>query len=131
MYLLMFLLGIVLVGAGFVFALKGTGSEDAGAGAKVISVRGPAWLIVIGLGSGLSSGSVWLSLEKPSPVEWKEIPSTVRPSLHAALDALHSRCGDGEMLACDEFGMSCGGRTNMVVYRKDTGTCVQQLGFTG
>lgn len=150
LFICMFLLGVVLVLIGVVFALKGKGSEDAGAtGSKVISIKGPAWLIVIALGAVLCSGSVWLAQnktteDKPVTPMISVTSTTVRPSLHAALDALHVRCEQGEMLSCDDlvdqaskgsdyykFGIACGGRTNEADYRKMTGTCVEQLGLTG
>ncbi len=153
LFVSMFLLGVGLISVGVNFALKGKGAEDSGAtGAKVISIKGPAWLIVIVLGTVLCGGAVWLAQNPTTKNEPQQqittttalTTTTVRPSLHAALDALHLRCEQGEMLACDDlvvqaainseyykFGMACGGRTDMIVYRKDTGTCVQQLGFTG
>lgn len=150
----LFIVGIALIGFGVVSALRGRASDDASAGAANATVKGPAWLVTVISGAALCVTAAWLTTNQkateapPTPTTAAAFhattETTVRPSLHAALDALHAKCADGEMLACDDlvtqaaegsdyyrYGMACGGRSDVALWREQSGTCVQQLGLTG
>ncbi len=53
MQFLIIVLGLALVGAGLLFAVRGHGEGSAAGGARGFTIQGPAWLLVVAIGAGL------------------------------------------------------------------------------
>jgi len=134
MPLALMILGFGLVFAGIFFAVGGLGAASAhGTAIKGVSIQGPSWLIMVGLGVGTIIFGAWQFEQKPGDVgapkeeatvitvaEGRDEPYTYGDSIR--LDDLWDSCAEGDWTDCDElyevspfgseyefFGATCGG----------------------
>ena len=134
MPLALIILGFGLVAAGIFFAMSGHAASGAsGTAMKGISMEGPSWLILVGLGVGTIIFGAWQFTPKASDVgapkddtavvtvpEGQDEPFTFGDD--DFLDDLWLKCERGQWVKCDDlyldspigseyefFGATCGG----------------------
>jgi hypothetical protein len=125
-------LGCALAAAGVFFAFGGKAISQAGGGAfKSISLQGPAWLVLVAMGSGLVGYGQWLESQgtektepppsAPTTVPFEDFGEPWTFGDDEYLDALWIECEYGNWLSCDDlylqspvdsdyewFGTTCG-----------------------
>ena len=113
--------GLILIVAGLWFAVRGTGGGAAEGSARSLMIRGPAWLILVGIGAAMIVWATWHTDRIVRPDEPQDkLPVTEIDT--GQLDSLLDRCAAGDFAACDDlyvispagsdwerFGATCGG----------------------